>query len=519
MKSFLYICLFCIATSLVSCKKDKGNYSYKETNDIEISNISEQYDVLGFSDTLKITPKIISKNEGEIEATNENYSFTYAYGGKIESGELKYVALDSTYPKNLNYYIKLVPKVYNMTFIVTDKRTGVQTFKPFKLNVNSAFSEGWLVMCNEGPTERLRLDMISVISPTRSIPLYDFANNLGLPNLHSGTKISFQYFFPNQPKISLLTKSEGAYNLDHKTLQSGPSYHMKYEFGDKNATANISNMIRVTTSYYLAVIDNNLLAQYHLYSGAIFEFPTNTTLGNKIPEFKISNFIVSDPKISLGSNNILAYDITNKRFVDWSSGRPYSMQPLVNPSSNMLFDYNTGKDIVYMESSLLSNSTAYTILKKDNNYSLYGNTFVRASPVSQFVQSYYADLNIPEIQNATKFAFHSTLPYMFYATDNKLYQFDLVTKQTKLMKDFGDKKISMIKFNIFKFVVKNRPTEYFDQQYDLLVGLEDSSLPEESSGILQFYKVPPLNADINMFKEYTGFAKIVDVVYKEAPIL
>ncbi|MBL1409431.1 PKD-like family lipoprotein [Sphingobacterium faecale] len=503
-----------------SCYKDKGNYNYSAANVLEIGNIPDQIHVLGNVDTLKITPTIKSALEGEILGDNKNYSFTYAIDGSVKAGDLSYVAIDSTYPKDLNYFIKLAPKIYDVNFVVKDNRTGLETLKPFKLNVASAVSEGWMVLCNEGASERVRLDMIAVVSPTRSVQAFDLTASNGLPPITQGGRLIFLYDTQTRAKIGILTKSDGGYNLTNSTLSSGPSYNMLYEFGNKSANCMPQNIQATSSGYHVAVDgDNDVYTLYMYVAGPIYQFPVNTLTGNRKAEFKVSPYIAADPKPSNGSNSVLAYDITNKQFVNWSSGRNTMMATMENPSSNKLFDYKTGKNLVYMDATLYGNSRAYAILEKDNKYSLYGISFIPASPVGLFEQSYYAELNIPEIEKAHSFAFHSTLPYMFYAAGSKLYQYDIVSRQNKVIKDFGDENISMLKFNLFKYTVKGKTQEYYDQQYQLIVGLENKQLPAESCGKVQFYEVPPLNADLTLIKEYKGFAKVKDVTYKEITIL
>ena len=59
------------------------------------------------------------------------------------------------------------------------------------MKVTSSTYEGWLVLCNEGEEERVRMDMISVISADRIEPAYDLLSLLGLPDLKKATKIGF----------------------------------------------------------------------------------------------------------------------------------------------------------------------------------------------------------------------------------------------------------------------------------------------------------------------------------------
>lgn len=107
---------------------------------------------------------------------------------------------------------------------------------------------------------------------------------------------------------------------------------------------------------------------------------------------------------------------------------------------------------------------------------------------------------------------------MFYAVGSKLYQYDIVNKSTKLMKTFADEEITALKFNLLAFTGTTIPQYLKDQQYDLIVGTKSNKAPEGSNGILRLFEVPSLNQDLVQKKEYKGFARIVDVAYKEIPM-
>ncbi len=55
--------------------------------------------------------------------------------------------------------------------------------KLFDIKVTSPTYEGWMVLCNEGAQNRVRLDMISVLSKERTLPAYDLLASLGLPEV------------------------------------------------------------------------------------------------------------------------------------------------------------------------------------------------------------------------------------------------------------------------------------------------------------------------------------------------
>lgn len=71
------IILFLFGVSLCACFDDKGNYDYRDMADITIENVPEVIEVLGNSDHIVITPKIISSLDGEVKEDNGNFEFSY----------------------------------------------------------------------------------------------------------------------------------------------------------------------------------------------------------------------------------------------------------------------------------------------------------------------------------------------------------------------------------------------------------------------------------------------------------
>lgn len=108
---------------------------------------------------------------------------------------------------------------------------------------------------------------------------------------------------------------------------------------------------------------------------------------------------------------------------------------------------------------------------------------------------------------------------MFYAVGNVIYEFNLDTKNCIPVATLEGAKeqITLLKFNLFKFDYQgSKSKEYLNQQYDLIVGSVDSDNKTVNNGLLRFYRVPALSKPLELKgKPYTGFAKIVDVVYRE----
>lgn len=127
LRNLLYILVALLVTA--SCYDDKGNYDYREINELEILGIADSYS-RDMDEILVIKPQI----EGTFYSDTSR--FTYAW---IMSNEVVSEAFE------LEYLIDSRPGTKTCRFIVTDKETGVKAFKQFNLSVSSA-TAGDLIM-------------------------------------------------------------------------------------------------------------------------------------------------------------------------------------------------------------------------------------------------------------------------------------------------------------------------------------------------------------------------------------
>ena len=98
---------------------------------------------------------------------------------------------------------------------------------------------------------------------------------------------------------------------------------------------------------------------------------------------------------------------------------------------------------------------------------------------------------------------------MYYAVGGTLYQVDLSTKPLQAKVQFtlpGGEEITRLKFNLFR---KNTSDS---RSYNLIIG----SLRGED-GILRIYNDTEMSGDFSGVEPevYDGFARIVDVTYRE----
>lgn len=538
MKKIILLSLL-VLPWLVACINDKGNYDYAEIEELQIEGIPATLEVLSYVENIKVSPKITSVTEGEITADNPNYTFQYklGYKGMGRLGEDGEVWVDIT-PESgfdLDVPANYSANSYVCWFTITDKRTNVVTSYTFDIVISSTTSEGWLVLCNEGEEERVRLDMISRLSSTRTEPIYDIAK--GLPTLHHATSMGFLPQMSNPGDEISIFSTEGAYMLDPETLESNDLMEFNLnQFAMDPGETMIKEVPFPASTYNWQVkyrfafsVDGNVYLEDATSGGSAYGFPLNTLSAGSASQFKVApyaGFSWARPWSAEYGANVLFYDIDNQRFlgflgvVGFGSEVPQQLAVIPDPDENKLFSYSTGKDLLYMEGTRRSNGLVYAVLEDNvGNRSIYGINMGG----NGFVQEYYEEnVTAPDFGNAKYFAFHSQFPLLFYATDNKVYIYNMGTKRASELTnvDLGSSgRVTCLKFNLYRNTdyasLTNQSEEFMNQQYNLIVGSYDDAVGGVNGGKVAFYAVDGTNDSVSKIEEYTGFAEVVDVVYRE----
>ena len=129
-----------------ACYEDKGNYDYVPINEIEVDGIEPMY-LVDVDDSLKVSPKIA----GTIYSDTTRFSYAWEIGTETLSTS-----------HDLNVQINLQPGYKYSRFVVTDKETGIKTYKEFGVNVSSSTAGDLIVVLSkyQGRAELsyLRLD-------------------------------------------------------------------------------------------------------------------------------------------------------------------------------------------------------------------------------------------------------------------------------------------------------------------------------------------------------------------------
>ncbi len=529
------------AVLLVSCYKDLGNYNYKVKTEITISNIPDLIEVLGDADKITINPKIVSSEEGEIKADNPNFEYKYmleySSGGRVNSGTPKsgsWLLFNPRGNRDLDTIANLTPNTYILWFSIKDKRTGIETIATTNLKVSSTTYEGWLVLCEEGEETRVRMDFISKLGTNKYVAAYDLFASRNFPNFPKAYGVCFHpSLYANPGDRILIMTGAGTYIPDVQT----------FVFNKDISVSNIkySNFLtgkypedNPVCFYYTSAFGggNNLFVSdkgnaFCLYggvSGAIYQDPINTTVRGAKTEYKLAPFIgINEYRTGTGRSvsSALFYDKDNKRFIGWSSQSSASSQittPLQDPPANeKKFSYQTGMDMVYMESTRFSGGVTFAVMQDNSGKRhIYGLNYPSVYAIGQ--HSLINNVSAPEFEKASTFAFSSQYAFTYYAVGNKVYSYDRGTNSTNIVLTLpAGETVTKLKFILIQndlAYAKSFTQDFIDSQYNLVIGSYNSSLGK-SGGAVRIMKVNNTSNSLTELNKWNGFAKIVDIAYRE----
>lgn len=498
-------CLLLLVMLAASCYDDKGNYDYSEKAEITVENIPETNSILRGIGTLNISPRVVSSIEGEISSDNPNFEFGCKIArtsGNFSDGEVWH---DINPAKTQAFTASIEEGVgdYLAVYSVTDKRTGVTTNHSFGVTVITSTSEGWMVLCNEGSENRVRLDMVSVLDADNIVPVYDLLGD-DIPDQYDAKQLFFLRKNYAADQIYMLSGT-GAYSLDYIELTAAETGDvMKSEFLADMGGVVPERMATCGSSYYFLVMsDGNVYRRSASSAGAVYEFPLNTDDYGADATYKVSPYVVGAK--GMMAFLALVYDVDNQRFLSQYIYVDQIFGTILEPA-DPLFSWSTGKDLVYMEGT--ENNIAYAVMQgTDGLRSIYAISMSGWTATNMTQQGCWDNITADGFATAEHFAFHTTYPYVFYSNESTLYAYQLEGGNVASI-DLPGEEITMVK-------ITTTGTGREDWADYVLVGSYRNDSSDDNGGILRMYTFDRTANAFTEVAKYDGFAKIVDVVYRQ----
>ncbi|WP_165760308.1 PKD-like family lipoprotein [Niastella populi] len=463
MKRFSIIILTAYITFLSACYKDKGNYDYRDINEIKISGLAAGYAyVLGT--TLHIDPAIQMSQKDLDTAAAAYYWILY----KDESTIIDTIGRSAV----LDTRIVVEPAVYTLWLRVVDKATGVTYKANTKVTVSTLFSIGMLLIGtdNNGNAEA---EMISMVKDT--IIFRNILSSSGLPGLRD--PMSCMFFGgtstnPNIARLWVMTKS-GSYFLDRLTMGGNTSRKfanicITNEIANKEAITPVVGMPQVrdkggatsggTNAWGRAVIttDGDIFATHSLLNGGdYYANPINREATDFSKRLKAAPYFWYAIANYGSSPSMMWYDTDNQRFMVYANFVAANSTAPADVAGD-IFSWNLasqGRTLVYGENSRntdngSTNGNSFAIVK-DNTGAHYIYKFYATGTAPQKRDLYTVSPIAIDFDKADFYAFSSKRTVIFYSVGNKLYAYDYNKGLEKFYQfpELSADEITMLKFD------------------------------------------------------------------------
>lgn len=501
MKNLLFLLTIFITVAFSACFDDKGNYDYHEINELQVTGLPVEKQIkYRNADTLRATPEIIATADDG--SRTDRYSFKWEAVTKLKAGDVQTTSYTIGEERNLSYFVMIPDGEYDVNCLVKDTLTGVTWKGSFELKVTTQLNEGWLVLSDvDGYT---RLDLISM-SAKEEMVVRDLLKDA--PRLKGPKKLNIVYdmYFisTGDPRFYLITETTTT-KLNMDTYEWDEGNDIRYEMLEYPDNF-IASVRTAGMGWELLVSDKYVYGGTTYGQQVLFGVPINFIEGDGDNYFNVAPAVGVNTSYSAYQPKRVLYDTSNKRFV--MTGNTMKNCTLMPEIAKPLFPWVTGKDFVYMANSRYDGGSVYTILQDPGKPSERYMYVLKVSG-STVTQSKYLKLDYPEIDKATCFAVHPSLPWLFYAVGNTVYLCDLEGHYAKPVHLDGET-ITMLKFHVFVGLTAN-PT----MQNKLIVGTMKSG--SGLNGVVRTYDVPTVFGDeFGTPSKHEGFGKPVDVTYRE----
>lgn len=485
----------------VNCGKSRDEQPLKDVKEPEIKGINPVY-MIEPGETLIIDPEIHFASGVDTGSYRYEWIYLRMVGYFVDDENTKVsttARLEYNFP---GWHLA----AYEMAFRVIDTVSGLFTEKEITVIVGNDVYEGWILLCDDGG--RTRVDMLSY--RLDSAGFVHFPNVLRAKNpghSPSGSPVQIYspitFFMGAGYGMAIVVTDEGMFVYDDVDLE-----YTGNAIGSHLPVARTSELtrLRIGGGYRMLILS---------YAGNIYKAGLDEVITriNHIAEanqshtpFYASPFlalpILTDHSIGV------CFDQINREFL-WF----FPQYDYVNRfSAGSLFDFRTGKDLLYLSYNRRQGGQFAAVLQ---------DTTTRERFLARFTlydQLYYQQMMGEAANQTDHFAIHPADGNLYYSSAGKLYRHNESLGTGEIIRDFGSKHISLLKFNPF-FLLNYTITgttishqRYADYANQLVVGVYDPLAPDHSGEFLLFdvsAKVPEL-----VFA-HGGLPQILDVTYKE----
>lgn len=459
-KNILYIATLIafLVVGFSSCVEDEGSYEMSDINEVKISGIEEEYNLISFQETLNITPEIECTQKGISEDDLEYKWFVCTGSLSGSEADHKHVVIGTE--RNLSYKVDVAPGNYLIYFQVKDKHTGLKFEQYFSLKAISSFVRGFYLYGDKADGT-VGIDFVSMPTGRDTILVKDiFVNsqkikgakdliftghyNNGYNALWAITD-DYQYkveYSAQLEKVDIIP-DENLENIIFPTMEAvqRPFHLTNISPGTYGPTC-----ISLSRSTRVIITENEIYAASIIMSEAYGNPINRDTSSPTAALFKPYPYaFYSAASTSVGY--VFFFDMTNhcfKKPVGSSllGSTSYCERP--NDSETPFYldqnKYNPIRQMVYAENGYGNAGRSYALMNDENgDYYVYGfraPANYKSDPTKEFATQ--IDLSVAtDFEKASHYAFFSMQSVLLYSVGSKLYAYDYDRKVCKLIEDYG----------------------------------------------------------------------------------
>lgn len=496
----LISCIFILYIMLASCLKDKGNYTYHAVNDpVVVKGVDTLYVVDVIKQSFRIAPVITTPDGKPIDTSKYTYSWQLNQGigiasdypsvGPLSTSPTLDIPKDSMISTITNVEIRNnLFGAYTAFFRVTDKATGLFKDTYFKIVFGSISAKGWLLLCDP-ENGNTRLGMISAMYNDSLVPdiLASVGSTFPITGQPRFIAIDFQARFKaNASRSPFIGTSQHFAVLGSDTLEyKNPRYNLANYITGLPTPPDFSSATFASNGYEHYLQNNGSL--YYIDESGARNFQACNYLNDV--SFRASKFVAPY------SGGAIVFNEDTRTFLR----TPLQAYCLELPQGT-LFNFSAKQQLRYMQYvSTFNGGEVFAILDSTSKINL-------ARFAEDGTQSYYREITAPDIQGAGLFAVDNTFGFIFYCAGGKLYEYNMSSRQAKLIHDYGNNKVTVLK-------IFDDNLDGFNNSFSNIVVCTYNEA-DKKSGTLDLYTMPKVDGTVSLVKSIPNTGKIVDVAYK-----
>lgn len=495
-----------------ACRNTYSLPELKPINEAVIRGMDSLY-MIDLADTLSIFPQI-SFTQDTAFSDPSRYRYEWIYIVRPTSGHIYDYRTISTDKSLVDYVLAddISPGagVYEFAFRVVDTYTDTFTEFPFRVILGNAYYEGWVVL--NDVQGKARVDMISYHPPTDTFVYLRDVIPLSGQTTETGSKPVFleEVYGMHNELVSggiLMGTAQGITAFSSVDLTNVYDYFQQYA-----ALSRVPDSARRSPRFWGTIYNQYLQldgAFYECYEsdyqqGSFRRFTYIQAPDGSLQPFRAAPYMAMNLKEDRNVNVAVLFNEDRDEFV-WYSEQDTYCTPLTAVNA---FDHGSSWSLVYLAHTHASGGHYVAVLRETTTGDLYYLKFTpyalveftRVAPESGLYKTHDMTLN-PKTGK------------LYFAIGKSLFAYS--TSEEQKLTDF-DGEITMLKFKQYLLLVefmtgatvnKDRYQRYEEM---LLVATYDETQPDDS-GVLKLYDL----SKNQLFQQFSGFAKIVDVTYKE----